>query len=290
MKKIFTLLFLASLVWSCSSDDASTSTSLTEDFSYDITKLQATSKALNTSDRTANARGIQLIGDTLLVVFGRSTNAAESYILTEKSEINSAYHYKSFSATPFIGTTSQGIHGHGIYLKPDDLSRMFILNRTEIWQFDLSTPGDISSALLTGYHNFVSAIQRGHGIYLSAAGDYLYIDDRAMEVIHQFELEELWDINSTGNSSDFAPNELHHGVRDVVLHSNGTEMNTLDTREQLLRTYVLEDSWMVESATFKDEISVDISNPRAFEWNSTGSKAYIMNTDTGVIHQYEVAE
>lgn len=290
MKKIFYLLFLIALVYSCSSDDASTKPLVSAEYLYDITKLQSTSKTLNTSDRTANARGIQLLGDTLLVVFGRSTNAAESYILTEKSEINSAYHYKSFSATPFIGTTSQGIHGHGIYLKPDNLSRMFILNRTEIWQFDLSTPGDISSSSLTGYHNFISAIQRGHGIYFSVAGDYLYIDDRAMEVIHQFELEELWSINSIGNSLAFAPNELHHGVREVVLHSNGTKMNTLDTREQLLRTYNLEEPWMVESATFKDEISVDISNPRAFEWNSTGSKAYIMNTDTGIIHQYEVGE
>lgn len=280
-------LFLSFGLVSCDSDD-NNSSGVSQEVGYDISRLQMTHKSYDTSIRTSNARGIQLIGDTLLIVFARSTNAAESYILAEKSEINTASHWKSFSATPFIGSTYQGIHGHGIYLKPDDLSRMWILNRTEIWQFDLSVPGDISTSTQSGYYDFNNSIERGHSIYLSAAGDYLYIDDRAMEVIHQFELTELWDINAIGNSFAFSPNELHHGVREVVLHSNGTEMNTLDTREQLLRTYVLEEPWMVESAIFKDEISVDISNPRAFEWNSTGEKAYIMNTDTGVIYQYEI--
>lgn len=279
---IFTIL-------GCSSDDTQLNQNQ-DDVFFAIESLRPTQKQFNTSEKTANARGLQLINDTLMIVFSRGTNKAESYILSVEGEIETATHFTSFSTSNYIGSTAQGENGHGIFIDPAELSKMWIYNRTEIWQFNLSVPGELSSAQNSGYYDFSNQVERGHGIFFNANGTSLYIDDRNKAVIHQFELTNPWDISEFEAYQFLDISEQHEAIRATVFKPNGSLMFTLDTGLQEIKSYQLEENWNVSSAVLSHSKSIDLSNPRGFTWNSDGSKAYIMNTDTGMIHQYKVGE
>lgn len=288
--RLFPLLIVFCFTLGCSSDDDRSAGGTIEEVNFSIEKLSPTLKTLNTSNITSNARGVQVLKDTLLVVFSRGTNAVESYILSMDGEIDSATHFTSFSASNYIGTTSQGANGHGIFIRPDHLSKMWIYNRTEIWQFDLTVPGDISSAVHSGYYNFSDEVERGHGIFFNTNGTSLYVDDRNKEQIHQFDLNTPWDISGFQNHEFLTISDQHDAIRATVFQPNGKKMFTLDTGLQQIHAYELENDWTISNATLAKRKTIDISNPRGFSWNDDGSKAYIMNTDTGVIHQFEVAD
>jgi hypothetical protein len=254
---------------------------------YDVSTLAPTGNSLNTSNKTNNARDIQLIGDSLLFIHSRGTNTVESYKLHSIGAINSASHFNTFFTADYIGTTSQGNNGHGIYIKPNDLSKMWLFNRTEIWEFHFESPGDLSSVNFSDYLDLSDYIERGHGIFFNPTGGLLYVDDRNKEMIHQFTLNENWSISGFNNYKNINISSFQEAVRSVKFNPEGDQMYLLDTSLKEIIKFNLTTPWQVESATFSKKKSVNISNPRGFTWNSDGTKAYIMNTDDGVIYEYQ---
>lgn len=254
---------------------------------YDVSTLASTGNSLNTSNKTNNARDIQLIGDSLLFVHSRGTNTVESYKLHSNGFINSASHFNTFSTADYIGITTQGNNGHGIYIKPNDLSKMWLFNRTEIWEFNFESPGDLSSVNFSDYLDLSDYVERGHGIFFNPTGEQLYVDDRNKEMIHQFTLNENWSISGFNNYKNINISSYQEAVRSVKFNPEGNQMYLLDTSLKEIIKFNLTTPWQVESATFSKKKSVNISNPRGFTWNSDGTKAYIMNTDDGVIYEYQ---
>ena len=257
---------------------------------YDISLLEVSQNYFNTSDYTENARAIQFVGDTLLFVHSRGNNKVISFSLEIKGDISSAVYHQSFSTNNYIGSTAQGEHGHGFFIRQDDLKKMWLFNRTEIWEFELEEAGKISSAVYSNYLDLTDYVERGHGIFFHPEGTYLYIDDRNKEMIHQFSLITAWSIGSFDEYFVLDISDNHEAVRAVNFHPNGSHMFLLDTDLQEIQHYELSNPWQITSAVFQYELSVSLSNPRSFTWNSNGTIAYVMNTDDGVIYEFVVGE
>lgn len=261
-----------------------------ETSAFDISLLKTTANFFNTSEYTDNARAIQVVGDTLLFVHSRGNNKVVSFKLETKGDIGSAVYLHSYSTENFVGTTDQGNHGHGFFIRQDDLERMWLFNRTEIWEFNLKEAGDISTSIYSDYLDLADYVERGHGIFFHPEGIYLYIDDRNKEMIHQFNLTTSWSIGSFDEYVSLNISENHEAVRAVTFHPNGGYMYLLDTELQKIQQYKLSNPWKIETASFYQQMSVSLSNPRSFAWNSDGSKAYVMNTDDGVIYEFIVGK
>ncbi|TVQ43533.1 MAG: hypothetical protein EA362_11210 [Saprospirales bacterium] len=257
---------------------------------FNVSFLEDSENSLNTSDYTENARAIQIVGDSLLFVHSRGNNKVISYLLEERGNISSAVYYRSYSAENYIGTTAQDANGHGFFIREGDLKRMWLFNRTEIWEFDLEVSGDISSAVFSDYLDLTDYVERGHGIFFHPNGTYLYVDDRNKEMIHQFTLTTAWSINGFNAYTVLDISEKHEAVRAVTFHPDGLDMYLLDTDLQQIQHYKLSQAWQIETAVFYQEKSINLSNPRSFTWNCNGSRAFIMNTDDGVIYEFVVGE
>lgn len=271
---------------SCKKDSESANVPNSNSKGFSIATLASTGKSLNTSIHTNNARDIELIGDSLIFIHSRGTNTVESFKLTNKGDLSSGTHIASFNASDFIGSTSEGTNGHGIYIKKNDLSRMWLFNRTEIWEFDFEKAGDLTAVLFSDYLDLSDYVERGHGIFFSPEGSNLYIDDRNKAMVHQFTLVNNWSIGSFSNYKNISIANYQEAVRSISFDKQGIKMFLLDTSRKELMSFKLTTPWHIENATYDKKKSLTISNPRGFTWNSNGTKAYIMNTDNGVIYEY----
>lgn len=287
--RLLVLAFILFLVFGCKKENENNlNDSENPNFPhFEISTLTTSGKFLNTSSYTNNARDIELVGDSILYVHSRGTNSVESFVFSINSDINSATHKSTFSASDFIGTTNQGTRGHGIYIKKDDLSKMWLFNRTEIWEFNFEKAGDLNSVTYSDYLDLSEYVERGHGIYFHPNGKQLYIDDRNKEMIHQFTLSNNWSISDFENYKNLSISNYQQAVRSISFNSEGDKMFLLDTSLKEILAFKLSTPWQINSASFNEKISVNISNPRGFTWNSNGTQAYIMNTDTGTVYEFE---
>lgn len=293
MKKIITAIgsvLFAVFLTACSDDDSAGSGNSGDQVAFDITRLTPTSHFYGTAAYTENARGIQLIGDTLLTVFSRDNNQAINFRMQTAGDITSAVYHSHFSADEFLGSTEQTANGHGIYLRTTDLRKMWIFNRTEVWEFDLADPGDLSSAAYSGYLDVAGEVERGHGIYFNPDGTRLYIDDRGGATVHQYDLAAPWSISETVSHISLDISARHDAVRAVVFDPDGSRMFLLDTERRELQAYGLSVAWDLSSAVYRNEYSLYLSNPRGFCWSRDGKRAYVMNTDNGRVFEYAVGE
>lgn len=257
---------------------------------YDISLLAVTANSFNTSEQTTNARAIQMVGDSLLFVHSRGNNMVFSYLLERKGDIRSATYYQSFSAENYIGSTAQDKNGHGLFVRQDDLKKMWLFNRTEIWEFELLEAGNISTAVYSDYLDLAEYVERGHGIFFHPDGTNLYVDDRNKELVHQFTLMTPWSIDGFNTHVSLDVAAYQEAIRAVTFHPDGQDMYLLDTELQLVQHFRLQHAWQIETAVFHQQKSISLSNPRSFTWNSTGTAAYIMNTDDGVIYEFVISE
>lgn len=294
MKYYLKMLLVLLLISSCQKEetiDSGSNYNQSNSTSYSIDHLGLSANKLETHIKTDNARAIHLVGDdTLLLVHSRNTESVETYVLKTAGAIQTGEWVSSFSTVDYIGTTSQGSNGHGIFIKPESLDRVWLFNRTEIWQFDLLTPGDMTSASNTGYKDLSEIVERGHDLFFAPNGEYIYIDDRNAAAVHQFLLNDNWDINTMEIYYSLDISNRHEAVRSVTFDAEGIQFFLLDTGMKELQAYTLTTPWSLNSATFKSAKTVEHDNPRGFSWNSSGTKAYIMNTSTGTIYQYDTQD
>lgn len=289
MKKTYLLIII--FLISCGGDN-STNKVVNDGYPpghYDIDYLRTIGQKLTSSSVTKNARGIELYdNDTKLIVHSRDNELIATYKLISPNNLLDANHISSVSTSNFIGTKNQGSFGHGIFIKRPELDRIWLFNRTEIWQFDLSIPGEIDLKNNTGYYDVSQYVERGHDIDISLNGEILYIDDRNKEAIHQFELETPWDINSIKFDYSLDISSNHKAVRGIEFRPDGKKMYLLDTELRQIQQYKLETPWEIRSAQLEKLIELPISNVRGMTWNQDGSSLFIMNTSGGIIERFEI--
>jgi len=255
---------------------------------WDVAILEETGKILNTSNYTRNARSIDLVAnDSRLYVYARSTQNVVSYELETPGDISSAVFVNEFDTSPYLGTKSQSSVGHGFYIERDYLERMWLWNRTEVWQFDLSS-GDISTATKSGYKDLSNYVTRGHDIDFRPDGKVFYVEDRVQETVHQFSLSEPWNIETLNWEYTLDISSRHSAVRGIEFDPTGKIMFLLDTSLQEIQQYKLDEAWEISTATFEKATPISFSNPRGLTWNENGTSAYVMNASNGRITQYDM--
>nr|MBS0037003.1 hypothetical protein [Saprospiraceae bacterium] len=286
--KLLWILSLAFLVlpMSCKTQDNGT---FTQPRAYDIFYLEETGKKLDTSNETKNARTINLVGaDQLLFVHSRETATVITYTLMEAGDVSSAVLSGVFNTSDYLGSKEEESKGHGIYLRRDALDRVWLYNRTEIWQFDLPIAGDMQSAVCSGYRDLSDRVKRGHDIDFNLEGNRFYVDDRNSESVFQYTVKEPWNINTIEFDYELDISETHSAVRGIEFRPDGKLMYLLDTSQKEIQQFALSEAWELRTAVFEKKYPLRTNNPRGFTWNEDGSRAYVMDATSGIIYQFHI--
>lgn len=247
----------------------------------------------NKSVGTDGARGADFKPDgTRYYILGRTSQNVLEYHLSNDWDIESASFVRELDISPEMGDGAQNaVAANGFFIRKSDGKKMWVFNRTEIWEYTLSTAWDISSANNTGYKNLSSTVVRGHDIEFRPDGKKLYVDDRIQEVIFQFNLSESWDVETASLDEVLDISDEQEAVRGIYFNEQGDRMFLNDTDRQEVLEYVLSDEFDVSSANYVGSFSTasQIPNAEGFTMSPDIRWFYMSSTSEEVIYQYEVS-
>lgn len=246
----------------------------------------------NFSVATTNTRAHSFNTDgTRFYILGRNSLNVIEYHLSEPWEIETAIYVRELDISPEMGSAAEEDPvPNGIYIRKDDGEKMWVLNRSEIWEYSLSTPWNITSAAKTGYKDLSDHVIRGHDIDFKPDGTVLYVDDRLLEVVFQFYLSTSWDVATV--SLDFALDisDQQEGVRGTIFNPNGDRMFLMDTDRQELLGYLVSSPYDLETASFIGAFSVSSqsSQPRGITFSNDLSSFYVSDSKDNMVFQYRL--
>ncbi|TVR62048.1 MAG: hypothetical protein EA422_11860 [Gemmatimonadales bacterium] len=236
-------------------------------------------ECLDLSAETRHARDVDFSPDgSHLFVVARDRERVISYRLATPWVPDSgvATGYLELSAE-LNSRADHGARAHGIYLRKDDGRRLWIWNRTEIWEYTLDIPWELESARPTGYKSFEGTILRGHGIDFRPDGRRLFVDDRNLAAVFQFVLDEPWDVTSAVLETTLDISDQEKAVRGIQFRPDGERLFVMDTRRREILEYDLHHPWELRDARFIRALSVSgqTRNPRSITWSADGSRFFV---------------
>ena len=228
---------------------------------------------------------------TRMYIVGRASRNVVEYHLSTPWDVSSASYVRELDISPETGASGpENDAPHGIYIRENDGAKMWILNRTEIWEYTLSNPWDISSASQTGYRNLSNDLVRGHGVYFRPNGTRMYVDDRVHEAVLQYNLSTAWDVSTASRNYVLDISNQQEEVRGIKLNSSGSRMYLMDTGRREILEYHISNAHDISSASFIGSFSVSSqsSDPRGLSFNSDFDGFYVTESTNNRVYQYRI--
>jgi len=249
---------------------------------------------------TTNTRSADFKPDGLrLYVLGRASRTIVEYHLTNAWDIETASFVRELDISEEMGSKVQESSApHGVYIRKGDGELMWVFNRTEIWEYTLSKPWDVTSAAESGYKDLSEFIARGHDIDFKPDGTVLFIDDRDNEAVKQFVMSTPWDISTLtldytyqpGPPQDLFTIQTTPNARGVEFNPEGTRLFVTDTMTMDVLEYYVSEPYDLRSAVYIGAYNVgaESSNPRGITFSPDFRYFYISDATDDRIYQYEL--
>ena len=173
------------------------------------------------------------------------------------------------------------LYGHGHAIRPDGM-KMWVYNRTEIWQWDLTEPWVPATAANAQVADLTGVITRGHDIDFKTDGKQLYIDDRIRGTVDMFTLGTAWDITTATHTASRVVTR-QAAMRGIEMSPDGTTLFQLDTKKMELWQYTLNTPWDITTMQWVQTRSMaHVGNdPRSITWAGDGASFYVTDATSG---------
>lgn len=247
----------------------------------------------NLNVATSGARGSDFSQDgSRFYILGRTSANILEYRLSDSWNVESGSYVREFSIAGEMGSRDQPDNAsNGFFIRKDG-RRMWVFNRTEIWEYSLSDSWNISSANQTGYRDLSGTIVRGHDFDFSPDGRFLYVDDRVQEAIYQFRLSSTWDVESASLQRVLDISSQQNAVRGIQFSPGGKRMFLNDTGRNEILEYFLSDAYNIGSASFSGAYSVssETTSGEGFSIrHDDSSMFYVTSTSEERVYQYRIS-
>jgi sugar lactone lactonase YvrE len=246
----------------------------------------------NVTTQESRATDFSPDGKTMYVI-GRVSQDVRQFRLTRAWDVSSASETGRYDLfDDLISRTQDLFAANGIYIDKDNGSRMWIFNRVEIWEYSLGTPWDISTASPSGYKDLSDNVVRGHDFDFKPDGTRIFIDDRIIGAVFQYDLEIPWDIESIGNPDhvlDISSRQV--AVRGTQLSPEGDRMFLMDTGAERIYEYNLSRPYDLSSASYYGSYSVSAQadEPTGLTFKPDFTRFYVTSEFEDKIYQYKLS-
>jgi hypothetical protein len=149
-----------------------------------------------------------------------------------------------YNASNSIDVSGQASSPMAIGFK-DDGTRMFVSGGSTIFQYDLSTPWDVTTASYNSASFTPSGPVNSRGLAFKPDGKKLFVpgdNDR----VFQYDLGTAWDITSAGNEQQYSTNLLQ--TTGIDIKDDGTVLFVGNRTSPKMYSYDLSSPWDVTSA------------------------------------------
>ena len=257
--------------------------------SYDITNAAYDSVTYNVSALHGLLMSFRFNNDgTKLYTTGSSADAIYEHNLSIAYDITSAT-YNSVS----LSVASQETNIRDFKFKSDG-TEIYIVGTTSdrVKQYTLSTAWDLSTASYTTQSPSVGTqTPEPYCFILNNDGTKLYVGDgSANDAIYSYTLSTAYNISTASyDSSSVSTSAQVAAMRDMIYNSDGTKLYLLDGTSQSIYQYSLSTAYNPLTLSY-DSVSFSFTSqevaPTGIEFNGTGTKLFLVGSDTDTVHQY----
>ncbi|TVQ65218.1 MAG: hypothetical protein EA360_10345, partial [Balneolaceae bacterium] len=243
---------------------------------------------------TSSTRGIEFNPNgTRLYVVGRSSNNVIEYHLSTPWDIRTASYQRELDTASVMEsqTQPQG-NTHGIYIRQQDGLKMWLVNRTEIWEFTLSSAWNISTATPTGYRDLTNIMLRAHDVDFKPDGSVMYMEDRFLGAVFQFNLTSPWDIETSTLDHTFNV-QVQQDLQGIQFYSDGTRMFLIDNSVfnglKSIHEFTLTLPYDLRSATYIGSFSIeDTPKATSLKFSPDFRQLFVSDPESNRIFMYDI--
>jgi len=231
-------------------------------------------------------------------VFIRSDGKKMYVVGTENGRIyeydlSIAYDVLSASFLQFLLITGQDTFPTGIFFRSDG-TKMYIsgLTNTRIYEYDLSTAWDITTATTTLLQFFPVGAQdtSPQNISFRPDGKKMYMTGAVNSRIFEYDLSTPWDITTAVILQSLLVISEESLPRASFFRSDGTKMYVVGNTNDTVFEYNLSTPWDVTTAAISQSFSVALQDtfPTGVFFSSNNRKMFISGTDSESVHEYDL--
>lgn len=221
----------------------------------------------------------------------------------------SAMPYDNYNITySTISGGSSGLANLGLFVSPDG-SKIYSTSsaftgsswRQYVYQYNLSTPWDISSPFLSQGRvasNTVLLIDSDSpditGIYISNDGTNLYVSRKTAGTnINHFTLSTPWNLSTATIFGNYSITQASNQLHGITFKPDGTSMYILGGTTDAIYEYNLSIPWNLATATYTAGNTISVSTisvePFSLQFSPDGTKLFFMSTNNTRLYQLDLS-
>lgn len=224
-----------------------------------------------------------------MYVLGRSSENVIEYHLSTPWDITSAVYARELDTSGVMSSQTQPFNNsHGIYFRQSDGLKLYIVNRTEIWEYTLSSAWNITTATPTGFKDLSNWHLRAHGVAFKPDGSKMFMEDRFVGVVFQYNLSTPWNIETA--SLDYTYNvPVKQDLQGIQLNPNGTRMFLIDNGLREILEYTISTPYDLRTASYLSSFPLNETPDGIYlKFKADFKHFYISDPETDRIHTYEI--
>ena len=185
--------------------------------------------------------------------------------------------------------SAQETSATGIFFKSDG-TKMYIIGSggDDITEYDLSTAWDITTATAVGVSiNLVETAPQD--LYINSSGTKCYIVGSTDDAVREYNFSTAWQANTLSFVQSFSVATQETSPTGITFNPDLTQMYICGSTGDGVDVYNLSSAGNVASAVFSTFVSLSAQDtaPSAIQFNSDGTKFYMMGTTGDNINGYK---
>jgi len=165
----------------------------------------------------------------------------------------------------------------GIFFKPDGTRCFVVDNQLDtVFEYDLSTPWDISTITYNSVSYITSGSSAPQGIFFRHDGKKMYLADPGDDEVNEYDLAVAWDLSFsvTLAGTKSLPSTTLVGI---FFRPDGRRMYVSDAATNDVKQYTLTIPWDVTTASWDQTYGTDIDAIEDLSFSSDGRKMFIID-------------
>lgn len=219
-------------------------------------------------------------------ITGDATNTIWAYSLSTPWDVTTASVIDSFATIDATPT--------GIFFKPDG-TKMYTSGTTtdNIYEYELSTPWQLTgSANQTSSFNVASQETNPQDVFFKPDGTKFYTLGQFSDQVWEYDTTIPWSVASASLAGSVSITAQDGTPTGLWFKPDGTKMYSVGINNDNVSEYTLATPWSVSTASFVQNFSIADreTSVRAINFNSTGTKMFILGLTSDSVIVYDVGE
>ena len=181
----------------------------------------------------------------------------------------------------------------------DDGSKLYVLgSQTDfVYEIDLSTPYDLSTASYTAGHRFDPSQAGAYplGVVFGDSGTKMYVNNGNSD-IYQYTLSTAWDVTSaTYSTKTYNFSGTITGERSCTISLDGTKFYVIDDSNDRICQFAMSTAYDISTCSYSNinfdvnvSVAITENQPRGVTFKPDGKVMYLIGNGTDMIWQINI--